>query len=169
MKSGARFFRPLRFWRLAGFLLAAVWPAAAQTIPVASADYLIHVWNSGDGLPQISVNCLAQTPERYLWIGTRSGELVRFDGARFVTYNPQTTPELKDVEFETLSVDSRGTLWITAGMSPRLHSGTANFIWCGSVRPCRGGIRCTSWRRIPTASIGHRFIRRFFACRGTAR
>jgi signal transduction histidine kinase/ligand-binding sensor domain-containing protein len=61
------------------------------------------------------VNCLAQTPDGYLWIGTRSGGLARFDGTRFVTFNPQSSPELKDVEFETLSVDSRGALWITAG------------------------------------------------------
>src|SRR6266446_1703713 len=78
-------------------------------------EYVIHVWRSEDGLPQNSVNCLAQTPDGYLWVGTRSGGLARFDGMRFVAFNPQTTPELRDVEFETLSVDSRGTLWITAG------------------------------------------------------
>src|SRR6266404_2588820 len=78
-------------------------------------EYVVHVWRSEDGLPQNSVNCLAQTPDGYLWVGTRSGGLARFDGTRFVIFNPQTTPELKDVEFETLSVDSRGRLWITAG------------------------------------------------------
>jgi signal transduction histidine kinase/ligand-binding sensor domain-containing protein len=80
-----------------------------------ASDYLIHVWRSEDGLPQNSVNCLAQTPDGYLWIGTRSGGLARFDGLRFVVFNPETTPELEDVEIETLSVDSRGALWITAG------------------------------------------------------
>lgn len=93
----------------AAFVLSA--PAATRT----GADYLINVWRSEDGLPQNSVNCLAQTPDGYLWIGTRSGGLARFDGARFVIFNPQSTPELKDVEFETLSVDSLGVLWITAG------------------------------------------------------
>lgn len=87
----------------------------SQTAPLIAADYLINVWSSEDGLPQNSVNCLAQTPDGYLWVGTRSGGLARFDGDRFVTFNPQTTPELKDVEIETLSVDSHGTLWITAG------------------------------------------------------
>lgn len=99
----------------AGFSLTAESPALAQSGLRASADYLINVWSSEDGLPQNSVNCLAQTPDGYLWVGTRSGGLARFDGSRFVIFNPQTTPELKDVEFETLSVDSRGTLWITAG------------------------------------------------------
>ncbi len=110
-----QFFRLFWFCAFAGFLLAATCPTRAQSVPRASADYLIHVWSSEDGLPQNSVNCLAQTPDGYLWVGTRSGGLARFDGSRFVIFNPQTTPELKDVEFETLSVDSRGTLWITAG------------------------------------------------------
>jgi signal transduction histidine kinase/ligand-binding sensor domain-containing protein len=108
-------FRLLRLFWLAGFISAAALSARSQAVVHASADYLIQVWNSEDGLPQNSVNCLAQTPDGYLWIGTRSGGLARFDGTRFVIFNPQTTPELKDVEFETLSVDSRGTLWITAG------------------------------------------------------
>src|SRR6266404_9414800 len=99
----------------AWFFVALTSAVRAPAAPRASADYLIHVWSSEDGLPQNSVNCLAQTPDGYLWVGTRSGGLARFDGTRFVAFNPQTTPELKDVEFETLSVDSRGTLWITAG------------------------------------------------------
>src|SRR5215475_1540387 len=108
-------FRVLRLFWLAGLISATRLSAQSQMVAHASADYLIQVWNSEDGLPQNSVNCMAQTPDGYLWIGTRSGGLARFDGARFVTFNPQTTPELEDVEFETLSVDSRGTLWITAG------------------------------------------------------
>lgn len=108
-------FRLLRVCSVAGLLFVVTSPALSQTVSRTSADYLIHVWRSEDGLPQNSVNCLAQTPDGYLWVGTRSGGLARFDGIRFVTFNPQTTPELKDVEFETLSIDSRGTLWITAG------------------------------------------------------
>jgi signal transduction histidine kinase/ligand-binding sensor domain-containing protein len=108
-------FRLLQLFSLAGLIWVPALSATSETVTHASTDYLIQVWNSEDGLPQNSVNCLAQTPDGYLWIGTRSGGLARFDGARFVIFNPQTTPELKDVEFETLSVDSRGTLWITAG------------------------------------------------------
>lgn len=100
---------------LVGFLGAGTLSAYSQTVTHAPSDYLIHIWRSEDGLPQNSVNCLAQTPDGYLWVGTRSGGLTRFDGMRFVTFNPQSTPELKDVEMETLSVDSTGALWITAG------------------------------------------------------
>src|SRR5467141_2727037 len=101
---------------LAGLLLAPSLPLHAGLNWGSNAqEYVVYVWSSEDGLPQNSVNCLAQTPDGYLWVGTRSGGLARFDGTRFVIFNPQTTPELKDVEIETLSVDSRGTLWITAG------------------------------------------------------
>ena len=98
-----------------GFFVAMIIAIPAQAGPLSPSDYLVNVWSSENGLPQDSVNCLSQTPDGYLWIGTRSGGLARFDGDRFVTFNPQTTPELKDVEIESLSVDSRGTLWITAG------------------------------------------------------
>jgi ligand-binding sensor domain-containing protein/signal transduction histidine kinase len=116
MTPAARLFiRPLQFCPLAGLFLAATLSVWAQTLVRPASDYLIQVWSSDDGLPQNSVNCLAQTPDGYLWIGTRSGGLARFDGMHFLTFNPQTTAELKDVEFETLSVDSRGTMWVTAG------------------------------------------------------
>jgi ligand-binding sensor domain-containing protein/signal transduction histidine kinase len=100
---------------LLGAVFSGLASETSQSATNGASDYLIHVWRSEDGLPQNSVNCLAQTPDGYLWIGTRSGGLARFDGNRFVVFNPETTPELEDVEFETLSVDSRGTLWIAAG------------------------------------------------------
>jgi ligand-binding sensor domain-containing protein/signal transduction histidine kinase len=102
-------------WRwLVCILLMAAGGVYGQTA-TGRSDYMIHVWSSEDGLPQNSVNCLAQARDGYLWVGTRSGGLARFDGMRFVAFNPQSTPELEDVEAETMSVDSSGTLWITAG------------------------------------------------------
>ena len=56
-----------------------------------------------------------QTPDGYLWIGTRYGGLARFDGMRFTPFNPQNTPALQDVQVERLSVDPEGRLWIMMG------------------------------------------------------
>jgi ligand-binding sensor domain-containing protein/signal transduction histidine kinase len=103
------------FYLLLGLVFPGMASEPLQGAPAGASDYLINIWHSEDGLPQNSVNCLAQTPDGYLWIGTRSGGLARFDGSRLVVFNPETTSELEDVEIETLSVDSRGTLWITAG------------------------------------------------------
>jgi len=37
------------------------------------------VWQTDNGLPQNWVSSIAQTPDGYLWIGTRYGGLARFD------------------------------------------------------------------------------------------
>ncbi|MCX6892355.1 MAG: triple tyrosine motif-containing protein [Verrucomicrobia bacterium] len=91
-------------------------PALAGASLPAPSRHLISVWRAEDGLPQNSVTCLAQTPDGYLWVGTRRGGLARFDGLRFVKFTPQTTPALKDVEIEHLTVDAAGALWITTGI-----------------------------------------------------
>lgn len=78
-------------------------------------DYLVHVWQTDDGLPQNWVSSITQTPDGYLWIGTRYGGLARFDGVRFVPFNQHNTPELRDVQVEHLSVDATGALWIIMG------------------------------------------------------
>jgi len=92
-------------------------PAALSATPptAASQDYLVHVWQTDDGLPQNWVSSIAQTPEGYLWIGTRYGGLARFDGMRFTPFTPQNTPTLQDVQVEHLSVDDAGRLWIVMG------------------------------------------------------
>ena len=99
-------FSALQFFSVSGFSA----PASA-----ASQNYLVHVWQTDDGLPQNWVSSIAQTPEGYLWIGTRYGGLARFDGMRFVPFNPQNTPALLDVQVEHLSVDGAGRLWVIMG------------------------------------------------------
>ncbi len=83
--------------------------------PDLEPDYLINVWQTDNGLPQNWVSSLAQTPDGYLWVGTRYGGLARFDGVRFVTFNQQNTKEIQDVQVEHLSVDETGRLWIIMG------------------------------------------------------
>ncbi len=99
---------------ICGLLLhTAAWGAASPG--ELARDYLVHVWQTDNGLPQNWVSCIAQTPDGYLWISTRYGGLARFDGVRFTAFNPQNTPELKDVQVERLSVDETGRLWIIMG------------------------------------------------------
>ena len=77
--------------------------------------YLVQVWQTDKGLPNNWVSSIAQTPDGYLWIGTRYGGLARFDGVRFSQFNQLDTSELKDVQVEHLSVDAMGRLWIFMG------------------------------------------------------
>jgi len=43
-------------------------------------------WQDRDGLPQNTVQAIAQTKDGYLWLGTEGG-LVRFNGRAFRTYD----------------------------------------------------------------------------------
>src|SRR5258708_15123827 len=44
--------------------------------------FTVDQWTTVNGLPQNSVNAIAQTPDGYVWVGTFGG-LARFDGLRF--------------------------------------------------------------------------------------
>jgi len=110
---------------------------AGQPVSAASDHFLVDVWDRETGLPSSSITSLAQTPEGYLWIGTYNG-LVRFDGVRFVSFDPFNTPELEHEHIRYLSTDAQGTLWIN----------TFN----GSMTAWRNGVfsRETNW----TAGLG---------------
>jgi ligand-binding sensor domain-containing protein/signal transduction histidine kinase len=72
--------------------------------------YTRRVWQTQDGLPENTVQAFAQTPDHYLWIGT-SGGLVRFDGARFVIFNRENTPQIHEDSIFCLTVTRDGRLW----------------------------------------------------------
>ncbi len=59
-----------------------------------------------DGLANPLVNCMAQSGEGYIWVGTWSG-LFRFDGHRFELVNWAQGGAVTD-----MSVDAHGRLWI---------------------------------------------------------
>jgi ligand-binding sensor domain-containing protein/signal transduction histidine kinase len=63
-------------------------PAAPP--PVGVGEYILTTWRTDDGLPENSINSLAQTSDGYLWLGTRNG-VARFDGHQFTTYFPDDT------------------------------------------------------------------------------
>lgn len=94
---------------LTGFLLAL--PAFAVEPDKAFQHYVRSAWSIQAGLPQISVQAIAQDPKGYIWVGTQSG-LARFDGIRFTTYNPETQPALPGGWIRSLLTDSKGRLWI---------------------------------------------------------
>jgi ligand-binding sensor domain-containing protein len=64
-----------------------------------------------NGLPQNTVQALAQTKDGFLWLGTESG-LVRFDGVEFQTYDRNSAPALPGSDIRCLLVAPDGALWI---------------------------------------------------------
>ncbi|MBN2369347.1 MAG: ATP-binding protein [Vicinamibacteria bacterium] len=105
----------------------------------ASSKYIINVWDTENGLPSSSVTSIAQTPEGYLWIGTNNG-LVRFDGMRFVTFDPFNTPALGHARAENLYIDAQGTLWINT--------------FDGSLTTWRQGVFAREWAGVSGVDFG---------------
>ena len=86
-------------WRLAAaFALACAAPAALLAPAPAAAlepgkrpsQYIFESWGADDGLPQNSVNAVAESPDGFLWLATFEG-LARFDGQRIVPLDPDIT------------------------------------------------------------------------------
>ncbi len=64
-----------------------------------------------DGLPDQTIQALAQTPDGYLWIGTKGG-LLRFNGSQFVIFDHANTPGLGESSVNCLLADDDGSVWI---------------------------------------------------------
>lgn len=94
--------------------------AASEPVGLASwgsepvthtGDYTSENWQAEQGLPQVSITSIAQTPDGYLWVGTFNG-LARFDGVRFTVFNHANTPALGSSRVVRLLTDREGGLWI---------------------------------------------------------
>jgi ligand-binding sensor domain-containing protein len=64
------------------FLLPAVRQAEALDHTRKLTQSIRRIWQMQQGLPNGTVNCVFQSGDRYLWLGTRAG-LARFDGITF--------------------------------------------------------------------------------------
>ena len=100
------------------FLLSALWcaPAVALDPGKQLTQYAHAAWRTRDGsfsgVPQVAV----QTADGYLWIGTNLG-LVRFDGVRFMRWNPPAVEHLLDPRIFSLLAARDGSLWVGTGYS----------------------------------------------------
>lgn len=74
-------------------------------------QYVRQSWNADSGLPQSSVQTIAQTADGYIWVGTEAG-LVRFDGMHFTVFDKSNTPALHSNQVTALLVDKNQNLWI---------------------------------------------------------
>lgn len=89
-------------------------------------QYLYDNWTDEAGLPQQTPRSICQTPDGYLWLATYDG-LVRFDGARFKSFNSKTDSLVFNInEVRSLAVSSNGSLWIgsSGGGLLRLRNNT---------------------------------------------
>ncbi len=98
-----------------GYLFGAlilIWCAHVFALDpsVDIAQYAHKTWKTRDGFPLDAIDSIAQTPNGYLWLGTRSG-LLRFDGVTHVDRSPLTAP-LPSATILALAAGRDGSLWI---------------------------------------------------------
>lgn len=74
-------------------------------------QYIADTWQTKDGLPQSSANCIIQDKKGYIWFGTEEG-LVRFDGINFLVFNQDNTPAIKNNYIQVMCLDQTGKLWL---------------------------------------------------------
>jgi signal transduction histidine kinase/ligand-binding sensor domain-containing protein len=89
----------------------------------AISQYGHAMWTLDEGLLPGTPMAMAQTTDGYLWVGTRTG-LVRFDGVRFVPFEPPPGEALRSSRILALRGTSDGSLWIgTRAGIDRWHNG----------------------------------------------
>ncbi len=80
----------------------------------------VTVWTIADGLPQGTINALAQTPDGALWIATFGG-LLRFDGIVFRTYDLDALAGLPTIRVTGLAADGKDGLWVLTQSCDLIH------------------------------------------------
>lgn len=93
-------------------MLLALATSAFALDPQKAVTQFVHTsWTEKDGAPH-GIWALAQTTDGYLWLGTDAG-LFRFDGLRFVRFEPQAGESLPGARVFRLLATHDGALWIS--------------------------------------------------------
>jgi signal transduction histidine kinase/ligand-binding sensor domain-containing protein len=103
--------RLLGIWQMVALILLASCSRVLALDPSQEISQYAHTsWTTRDGYSLGAVFAMAQTPDGYLWLGGEFG-LFRFDGVRFIRWQPPAGQQLPDKPYSLL-VTVDGTLWI---------------------------------------------------------
>jgi ligand-binding sensor domain-containing protein/signal transduction histidine kinase len=108
-------------------------PLLALSPALSLSQYAHDTWSRHDGLPSSGIQCIAQTDDGYIWLGTTAG-LVRFDG---LTFTPISTDENDANSSEPIQA---------------LCPGPDNSLWIGTRS---NGIRLLKSGRLTTVDMGN--------------
>jgi signal transduction histidine kinase/ligand-binding sensor domain-containing protein len=87
-------------------------PYASALDPSLDINQYAHTsWTIRDGTLKSVVTTITQTPDGYLWLGTELG-IIRFDGVRFVPWQPPAGENLPSTYIMKLLLARDGRLWI---------------------------------------------------------
>ncbi len=98
-------------WFAAALLLAGRLAGGALEPSTPLAGYGRQAWVMENGLPQNTVQALAQTRQGFIWLGTETG-LVRFDGNGFAVFDRNSVPTLPGGDIRCLLQTRDGALWV---------------------------------------------------------
>lgn len=93
-------------------LAIALWLIAFPTF--AGEEYKSTFYTTNDGLPNNTVRDLVQDSLGYIWIASNHG-LSRYDGYRFVNFDPMEAEAYIDPHFRDIRIDPHGFMWIMCG------------------------------------------------------
>ena len=86
-------------------------PVAGLDPGTALTQYGHTAWRVRDGYFAGQPTAVTQTKDGFLWIGTQAG-LIRFDGVRFMPWEPPAGSRLPDNQIINLLATRDGSLWI---------------------------------------------------------
>ena len=106
------------------FIQTALIPSSFALDPHKAITQYTHTnWQTEEGLPQIAVQCITQTRDGYLWVGTQEG-IVRFDGVKFTVFDRNNTEGINHNSIQSLLQTTDGNLWVgTEGGLTRMQGG----------------------------------------------
>ncbi len=91
-----------------------------------TADYVVRMWSSEQGLPHDIVYGVQQTRDGYVWMATQNG-LVRFDGLRFTVFDSLNTKAFTENGIRALAASPDGSLWFMPVFSDPISFKGARF------------------------------------------
>ncbi len=106
---------------LPDLLLLVMLLVTITSLPLEAADlwnilngYSLTSWGQKDGLPVGVIWAISQDHDGYLWLGTDGGP-IRFDGVRFVLWQPDGPRSLPKGPVRAVCVSHDGSIWLGFG------------------------------------------------------
>ncbi len=91
-------------------------------------------WSVRDGSLRGGLTSVTQTKDGYLWLGTGLG-LLRFDGVRFLDWEPPTRKSLPRMPIYRLTASRDGGLWIAGAQGVEKLKAAAEFLMLANNQP----------------------------------
>ena len=110
------------------FLQICILPFSFALDPCKTISQYTHTnWQIEDGLPQDAVQCIQQTRDGYIWVGTQE-RLARFDGVKFTVFDRGNTEGINNNSIQSVIQTADGSIWAgTQGGLTRIVGGKWSF------------------------------------------